>query len=285
MGFIDDILGIKPTKAEIKQTVFTHTDLGVDQITFNNISNSCNMTGTANNLIEIIGSDNVKLDAKQTNELQQMCKLNTVLTQHKDAKSAIDLFSKLSGDAEGKGGFPLAGANSSVNQDIRHQMSSKLKQEDHAAILQKCTQTSGTDNIIKIIASRNIDATINQANKAMNECILDAANQNNITASAAAKTADEAQGKSKASGMTFASMFGLESLYSTLGTMGAAGPVMSGIVSIVLCLICLGFCVLLFKGGSSSSPSTPSPVATGYTGYTGYSTVPSTAQMGGWSLL
>src|SRR5690349_11776278 len=109
------------TQSTTTTKVLNSADLNVDQSTFENITQSCNQSGSANNIVEIIGSQGVKLTANQQNELIQMCKLNAAIKAQKDSKAAIDLFNKVSAETGAQGG--LTTANSSVDQDIRNQMS------------------------------------------------------------------------------------------------------------------------------------------------------------------
>lgn len=245
------------TTSKATQTQFNHTDLQIDQSTYDNISQSCSQTGSASNIVEIIGSQGVKLDANQQNELQQMCKLNQALEKQKNAQAAIDLFTKLSADAEAKGG--LTAANSEVNQDIRNQMSAKLDQRSFLNVLQSCTSKSNTDNIVRIVGSKNVDAKVNQVNKALNECILQHGSEMGFSASAEAKARTEADAKAKAEGASLLGLLGLDTLFA--GLFGAAmAPFVSSFLVICCCLLFCFLCMSMFMGGGSGGGSSTTQV-------------------------
>ncbi len=180
------------------QKVVTATDLNISQDEYQNINQTCNQSGSANNLVEIVGSSDVKLNASQKNELTNMCILNTLLTSNRSNDAKLGVFNDIAAKATATGGFPAADASN--HQDIRNQMSANISMDSYVNVLQKCTSKSNTDNIIRIVGSKGVDANVSQVNAAFNKCLLESAKDNGITSTASAESTTKAKATATAEG-------------------------------------------------------------------------------------
>lgn len=186
------------TESKSTNEVFNSTDLNIDQKTFENIQQSCSMTGSAQNVINIVGSNDIDLTVDQQNELKLMCQLNAALKEQKDAKSKIDIFNQLAAKSEATGG--LLAANSEASNKVRNEMKLNIDQSSYANILQDCTSKGATDNLINIVGSSKVKGNFKQVNKSINECLLNHASQRGIASEAVVQAKTEAEATSKAIG-------------------------------------------------------------------------------------
>lgn len=232
------------TDSSAKQTVLNQTDLNLSQSQYNTISQSCVNVGSASNVVNVVGSSNVHLNVNQENSLKNLCLLRAAMEAQQSAAASIELFNKLAAAAEAKGGIPAA--SSETDQEIRNLLSVNLSQNAYNNTLQECMNSSTTDNIVNVIASKGVFADVNQVNKSFNECILTAAMNNAQISESAAQIKNEADSKSYAEGMQLAAS----------GSLGSFGLVFS------CCFVCIIVAVICFavlggkKGGPSNATST-----------------------------
>lgn len=221
------------TEAKVTQEVLNEAYLNVSQDTYQTIAQSCRNIGSAQNVLNVIGSNNVALTVNQENSLQNMCILKGALKHQPSSEAAIELFNKLAAEAEAKGG--LLAADSTVDQNVRNIMTTEVSQDVYAEVLQECLNDTNTDNIINIIASKGVKADVNQVNKSFNECIFNWAAENDATSEATLKAKTDAEGKAIATGWQIA---------------GSAGSSLSlvGICSLVAFILCI-CCIVMSSGG------------------------------------
>jgi len=234
------------TTASTSQKILNQADLQVDQNTYSDIVQQCGSVGTANNVVDIIGSSNVHLNVNQENSLTNMCRLSAAMKNKPTSGAAIDLFNKVAAAAQATGG--LGSTDSKADQDIRNLMNARVSQDVYSNVLQTCMNESNTDNIIRVIGSKGIFADVHQVNKSLNECILNYAAENEATSTAALTAKDFLTAEATATGMQ-------------LGASGSSGftSCCCFCIIVILCILALVLGSQQKKSnGSAGSPYMPS---------------------------
>ena len=186
------------TKSKNVQTVITNKELGISQNEYNTINQTCTANQSARNILELSDIENSNLTFSQKNEINNLCKLQTLLKSQKDASVLNKTMTALESSQSTEGG--LFSAESHNEQTIQTNIKQSLSQDAYNNVRKSCILDQNTDNIIsgKRIKGSTVNAT--QTNALFNECLLNYATENNLTAGLEDHSESGAKSKQKTVG-------------------------------------------------------------------------------------
>lgn len=173
-------------------------NMGMSQTDINNIEQTCDVSNTASNIIQIVGSKVKNLDTRQQNELKNLCKFQQVLKSEKNADVSNKILNELSSQLKAKGDMFTSGADSKSRQEAINKTFVDIDQTTLNNIVQRCIVQQDLENITQIIGSEVTDSSINQVNKSIGECIT----SNETVQQMVSKNEAEQGAKSKVEGTT-----------------------------------------------------------------------------------
>jgi hypothetical protein len=226
------------------------SNFNIDQSTRNKIDSDCINNTKQNNMLQIVGSKVENLKVEQQNTVKNLCILQTMIEQTKDASATNELMAKIKEQIEAKGGIPGTAGSANSITNIYNQMNMNLDQSVVNDITKNCILNTKQENVIQIFGSNVKNADLTQVNKAFIECLQNHSEVTNMTAEAANSAKAEIDKSVKSSGIN-----PLDSLAS-IGQI--YGIVVGGIV-----LVCLGssaISALSSVGGGGGGSSAPPPM-------------------------
>lgn len=235
--------------AKSQTEVLNMAHYGVSQKSESTINSSCSSTAKQTNIVSIVGSRVKNLRTSQKNVAENMCKLQAMVDDQKNADLTQDTLTKISKDIEAKGGLPGSGSSSESVTKVYNQMSANIEQSKINKITKDCISNMDQQNIIQIIGSSVSDSDLNQINDSFMECISSSSEVSNMGATAAQKTDTQEDTKVKAKGMDFNDLFGSVPSFASLASLGAAAPFVVSFVPFSVCLCCL-ICIIIISSMS-----------------------------------
>lgn len=189
--------GKQQSQSRNEQSTFNTTDIGLDQQTINNISQTCDIENKNSNLVQIVGSTVNNLNVNQKNAVKTLCQMQQAILQTQDSKAQTEVLNKLSqaAEASSKGGF-LSGPGSSSAENISktyNDMRTKMSQTQINNVTSKCILDQSTSNIVQIFGSDVQNSSIDQLNDSFAECVNAVNTQMTSTAGADIKTTTDVQ--------------------------------------------------------------------------------------------
>ena len=253
--------------------VINSTDLGINNETYNKISNQCKSSTNQSNVLNILGSTVTKLTTSQKNIAQNICILKTAIENVSKAEekasmmnalqSALNASSKNAQEAQSKASasasiglaplsFSQAEANTNLtatnktnvdqtsNQKISNFLKMNISQKTINEAITGCISDIDQSNVINIIGSNVSESNLTQGNDYMTKCLSDYGVTNTSTAAQDTSTSTTAASKgevSTESQQKVASETSSQAIASLLGGLG--GDSMTYILLIICCLLML----------------------------------------------
>lgn len=186
------------TSTEISD--ITRNNIEINNSIKNNIQQNCNMSTLQSNVINIIGSNVKKLSAKQTNSINNMCILQTILKSTTNADVVNNLMDKVKQNLQSSGGLLGSGASNNTVIKKLTENSSKVDNSKFNEISKNCILNTTQKNLLNIIGSNVEDTTTDQANAAFLKCLSQHSDDTGITSSVLNDTKQEKDITSKAEG-------------------------------------------------------------------------------------
>jgi hypothetical protein len=205
-------------------------------------------------LLQIVGSKVENLKTNQLNQVKNLCILQTILSEEKNAEVTNALMATVTKQLEAKGGLPgTAGESNSVTK-VYNKMKLDLDQSTVNDITKNCIMNIKQDNVIQIFGSNVKNADLGQINKGFVECLQGFEGQTGMTADLANQAETEVDESLKASGMDpTASLASLGQMYMSY---------IGGIVAVCIAsLICSAVVSMGAGGGGGGAP--PSDMGSG----------------------
>lgn len=175
-------MGDCASKNKVDITDITKNNTEVNNSIRESINQNCSQAAIQSNVINIVGSKVRKLTAKQENEIQSMCILQSILKSTTNSEVINNLMSKVKENLQSKGsvlGSPAE--NETVKKNITEN-SSKVDNSKFNEISKQCIMKSDQKNIMNLIGSDIEDMTTDQANKAFLKCLSQHSSETGISA-------------------------------------------------------------------------------------------------------
>lgn len=174
-------MGDCSSKNKVDITDITKNNTEVNNSIRESINQNCSQAAIQSNVINIVGSKVRKLTAKQQNEIQSMCILQSVLKSTTNSEVINNLMSKVKENLQSKGsvlGSPAE--NETVRKNITEN-SSKVDNSKFNEITKQCIMSADQKNIMNLIGSDIEDMTTDQANKAFLKCLSQHSSETGIS--------------------------------------------------------------------------------------------------------
>jgi hypothetical protein len=181
-------------------TDITKNNTEVNNSIRNSINQNCSQAAIQSNVINIVGSKVKKLTAKQENEVQSMCILQSILKSTTNSEVINNLMSKVKDNLQSKGGVLGSPAENSTVMKKITENSSKVDNSKFNEITKQCIMNLNQRNLLNIIGSEVEDTTTDQANKAFLKCLSQHSDVTNISSSDIKDTKSEVETVKKAEG-------------------------------------------------------------------------------------
>jgi hypothetical protein len=143
----------------------------IDQSVRNRIASDCISNTKQNNMLQIVGSKVENLKVEQTNQVKNLCVLQTILENEKDTNTVNDVLSVVIKQLEEKGGLPGTAGKSNTTTKVYDQMRMNLDQSQINDITKNCIMNIKQDNVIQIFGSNVKNSDLTQINKGYVECL------------------------------------------------------------------------------------------------------------------
>jgi hypothetical protein len=173
------------SEAKSKTDVINLNEFDIDQSTRNKIQSDCYSNTFQKNLVQIVGSKVSDLTTDQVNEVKNLCVLQTMIENTKDAKISNDIMTKISEQLEAKGGLPGTGGKSESVSKVYNRMKMDIDQSVVNEISKNCIMNQKQENIIQIFGSNVKGSKMGQTNKNFVDCLQTYGEVTGITSDAA----------------------------------------------------------------------------------------------------
>lgn len=193
-------MGDCSSKNKVDITDITKNNTEINNSIRESVSQNCSQAAIQSNIINIVGSKVRKLNAKQTNEIQSMCIMQSILKSTTDTEVVNNLMNKVKESLQTKGsvlGSPAE--NETVRKNITEN-SSKVDNSKVTNVLKDCIMKTDQKNILNIIGSDVEDVTTDQANKAFLKCLSQHTSETGIKAKDIKDTKQESDISASAEG-------------------------------------------------------------------------------------
>lgn len=218
------------TTSSSKFEKITSKDLDISQNEFLDLSSSCSSSGQARNVVNIVGSRGVNLNASQQNEITNLCVLKNFISSDRNSSIVDTTIDKLEKELKASGGFPASSTES--EQRFKDNLKLKLGQDSYNQVRKECITNIDADNVLEIIDSQNINANINQVNKAYLECLQEIAKKNNIDSNFESQTSLESSDKQSSQGFD-----PIKSVGEAVSNIFSSNPILLIAAALVLILL------------------------------------------------
>lgn len=179
------------TSSKSVQKQITSKDLNISNNEFNNLKQSCSVDTSAQNIVKMKIMYGSKLNINQKNSVENVCILdaymNSDVSSEVKSKTINDLYNK----QKTEGG--IFAASSEADQQIHQNLSLGIDNSATSDVIQQCLGTMKADNRWEVDMMINSEANVDQANKAMNKCMFQYAQERQLNSG----ITEESHSKSK----------------------------------------------------------------------------------------
>jgi hypothetical protein len=200
------------SESKVNTSIINDNEFGVDMSVHNEIQSSCMNTAEQENILQIVGSRVKNLNTNQSNIGKNVCILQTMIKDTRNAQVSNDILTKLSQEIEAKGGLPGTGGTAESITNVYNKMKANVDQSTVNRITKDCIMKLDQKNIIQIFGSDVSDAHLTQANENFAECLQTFDEVKNISGDLSNTAKQELQQSVKSSGMDIFASFGASTL-------------------------------------------------------------------------
>lgn len=184
-------MGDCDTVSKVDITDITNNDISINNSIKNLINQNCQTIASQSNVINIVGSKVIRLNASQKNSLESLCIMQSILDSSVENKVQQNLLDKVKTSLETSGGLLGSPAQ---NETISKKITSTKMEIDNSKfneVTKNCIADIKQENILNIIGSEVEDANFDQANDSFLKCLADHSDVTKVTADALADTKQE----------------------------------------------------------------------------------------------
>lgn len=184
-------MGDCTSKSSVDLTDITNNDISINNSIKNLIEQNCQTIADQSNVINIVGSKVIRLNATQKNSIESLCIMQSILDSSVENKVQQNLLDKVKTSLETSGGLLGSPAE---NETISKKITNTKMEIDNSKfneVTKNCIANIKQENILNIIGSEVEDANFDQANDTFLKCLADHSDITKVTADALADTKQE----------------------------------------------------------------------------------------------
>lgn len=183
--------------------VINYNDFVVDQSVRNRITQDCIVGLEAENVLRITGSKIRKLTTDQSNIIKNLCILQTMIRDTRDAAASQELMTKIAKEIEAKGGLPGTGGYSESISKLYNRLAVSVDQSTINDISKNCIMDQRSSNVMEIFDSDIEGADLVQVNKTFSQCLQNYGEVREIGADLLNRASTELDESVRSSGLNF----------------------------------------------------------------------------------
>lgn len=184
--------------------VINYNDFVIDQSIRNKITQDCIVRAVSENILRITDSKVSNLTTTQSNIVKNLCILQAMIRETRDAKASQDLMTKIVKEIEAKGGLPGTGGYSESISKLYNRMSANLDQSTVNEISKNCIIQQDSKNLMEIMGSDVSGATLTQVNQTFVDCLQNYGEVRELGSDILNKASSELQESVKSTGTDLA---------------------------------------------------------------------------------
>lgn len=172
-------------------TSITNNDININNSIKNIINQNCNTITSQSNVVNIVGSKVVRLNASQKNSIDSLCILQSVLDSSISNDVQQNLLDKIRTNLESKGGLLGSPAkNLTISKNITTN-AANIDNSKFNEVTKNCILDTRQENLLNIISSEVEDSNIDQVNNSFLKCMSEHSDITKVTADAILDTQQE----------------------------------------------------------------------------------------------